>query len=783
MLCDIVRGLAGRVCLLKRRAPGASMVVTILMAALLAGSSATAGGVEPLIWSARTANAEQAKLAQTRFYLSLFNTGRLPLRTVMMQPEDKEIGDILRREGAWVGGVTAGMASLLCLINDKVCTMDRKDAPASALKDPTSHIGGYLIDASPVWKAHAGRDILIPEIKISQTSRPEPAREDYVDAVAIDRNLHLTSAATCLDKKGWVCVSDYASLREIVTGRLRDVSFQTPDATPDATGSEPLPAPAGGPTIAFVPHLNVVIAPSEQPLPVYADIEVSKHFSFDDPDFRRLAPIVSGEISGNMMVKAQSRPSDLWLDNKLRGEPRGRDQRSIFESFYNVTVHEQPPDMGGAAHAVTIAIIDQTPDTDHCDFEDLDFTWINIAGAQSSAGIDVTDDGAVAAAADGDDLSEAVCGEVPEPVLREHHGTHVLGILAARKNGTGGTGLLGDVQNIKYIIIPIDTAQIKLDPAYQTELATAIGEAVNQGTSIINMSISYELIKQRGGLAKADQIREVIDRWQGWVTFVAAAGDEGIDADTGPCLTMPACYHTMSNVISVVGLEVGEGGIRLLGDGADTNYGASRFQVGAPARDVISTIGRTGYGAMSGTSQATPQVTAAAALLKRHFNLRPAEIRDRLLYTSSLDLALASHVMGGAVDVTAALGMNQDRLTLIDGCVLLGRARRVEFTDTDDAADFMLFFEPDDAVKHLRLREIRRLFWDRSQDKYIVFYTLDGGVELIRRIGTYHDGRRNRTQLVFDVASASTVCEVDSQASVDIPLANVKDYVAGDPKT
>jgi hypothetical protein len=89
-----------------------------LVAALVVvpASSRAEEDVRNVLWTTRAETPAQAQMAQESLYLTLFNTGRLPVKTAPMDGA-KYVEDVLRREGAWVGGITAQVAALLCALN------------------------------------------------------------------------------------------------------------------------------------------------------------------------------------------------------------------------------------------------------------------------------------------------------------------------------------------------------------------------------------------------------------------------------------------------------------------------------------------------------------------------------------------------------------------------------------------------------------------------------------------------------------------------------------------
>ncbi|MFK2826376.1 S8 family peptidase [Bacillus sp. B190/17] len=177
--------------------------------------------------------------------------------------------------------------------------------------------------------------------------------------------------------------------------------------------------------------------------------------------------------------------------------------------------------------------------------------------------------------------------------VRDLHGTHVAGIIAAKaNNGIGGHGV-----NPNAKILPIDVFNGKVS-ANDFTIAEGILYAVSKGADVINLSL--------GGFASSplveDAVREAIDSG---AVVVAAAGNEATDM-----YAYPAAYP---GVISVGNID----GSCKLSD--SSNFGPS-VDVVAPGEDIYSTSYESGKGSsfttLTGTSMAAPMVSAAASLLK-----------------------------------------------------------------------------------------------------------------------------------------------------------------------
>ena len=182
---------------------------------------------------------------------------------------------------------------------------------------------------------------------------------------------------------------------------------------------------------------------------------------------------------------------------------------------------------------------------------------------------------------------------IASPLDNDDHGTHIAGIIAAIANNN--TGIAGIASNIN---IKIMSLKITGGPDGDGDLADAkkaIQYATMMGADICNLSWGTNIYS-----AELEEAMRESD-----MLFVAAAGNTGDNNDVIP--VYPASF-VLDNLISVTFIDA---------DGEMTpysNYGVNSVDIAAPGEDIYSTI-VGGYGAMSGSSMAAPQVSAIAALL------------------------------------------------------------------------------------------------------------------------------------------------------------------------
>ena len=218
------------------------------------------------------------------------------------------------------------------------------------------------------------------------------------------------------------------------------------------------------------------------------------------------------------------------------------------------------------------------------------------------------------------------------------HGTHVLGTIAARTNN--GVGVAGIAPGVS--IMPVKVCSDDGN-CWNSNVLAGVEYAIEHGASVINLSLGSGLNKA----AVADSQQTYDDAAEAGVVVVAAAGNTG-DAT----LEYPASFN---HVISVAAT-----------DDATTNPDAAAafstrnalVDIAAPGVSILSTIPGGGYGSWSGTSMATPHVTAVAALVRSVNPTFTATQVETALEQTAVDLGAAGRddVFGyGRLDAAAAL--------------------------------------------------------------------------------------------------------------------------------
>ncbi|HEX8290544.1 MAG TPA: S8 family serine peptidase [Pyrinomonadaceae bacterium] len=232
-----------------------------------------------------------------------------------------------------------------------------------------------------------------------------------------------------------------------------------------------------------------------------------------------------------------------------------------------------------------------------------------------------------------------------DPMDENGHGTHCAGIVGAEgDNNLGITGV-----NWRVEIMPLKFMGRGGFGSTKDAIA-AINYVISRKADGVNVRvISASWGSQSRSRALEDVIRKA---GEADILFVAAAGNDGADADRRP--HYPSGYK-LPNVLSVAALD------RRDELASFSNYGAKGVHVAAPGKEILSTWLGGGFEEHSGTSMATPFVAGVAGLvLSVEPNLSVKELRERLMNTADrLDSLKGKVVSGGRVNAARAVGAMQ----------------------------------------------------------------------------------------------------------------------------
>lgn len=206
---------------------------------------------------------------------------------------------------------------------------------------------------------------------------------------------------------------------------------------------------------------------------------------------------------------------------------------------------------------------------------------------------------------------------------KNSHGTHVAGIIAAKRGN--GLGIDGVADNVKIMAL----RAVPDGDEHDKDVANAIRYAVDNGAQVINMSFgkSYS--------SYLDYVYEAIEYAASkGVLLVHAAGNSGKDIDEAN--NFPNDYigkkKNMSNWIEVGASDSGSDENYV---GVFSNYGKKNVDVFAPGVAIYSLAPDNGYEDSQGTSMASPVTAGVAALLLSYFpDLKVEQVKDIIMKSS-----------------------------------------------------------------------------------------------------------------------------------------------------
>lgn len=228
------------------------------------------------------------------------------------------------------------------------------------------------------------------------------------------------------------------------------------------------------------------------------------------------------------------------------------------------------------------------------------------------------------------------------------HGTHVSGIIAAQTNN--GVGIEGAAPGVK--ILPIQTFNAD-GTGFTPDLASGINSAVGAGVQVINLS--------SGSAVDSSVVDAAIDNAHArGITVVAAGGNS--NQDPAPNTNAPNYPAATGNTIAVAATQNYGTVAAPVQLAAPYSTRGAYISVAAPGSDIISTYG-TGWVTLSGTSMATPYVSAAVALI-RSAALQTGRACDQAQVLSILQSTATDDIFIAGPDQLYGAGMINPALAL-----------------------------------------------------------------------------------------------------------------------
>ena len=175
-----------------------------------------------------------------------------------------------------------------------------------------------------------------------------------------------------------------------------------------------------------------------------------------------------------------------------------------------------------------------------------------------------------------------------------NHGTHVAGTIGAV--GNNSVGVVGINQQVKIIACKFLSSTGSGSTSDAVKCFNYFSALKSKGVNVVVTNNSWG----GGGYSQA-----LYDSMNNGILHAVAAGNSGVDIDSSP--SYPASYN-LNNIISVAATDWNDNYASF------SNYGITSVDIGAPGKNILSTIPGNKYAYYDGTSMATPHVTGVAAL-------------------------------------------------------------------------------------------------------------------------------------------------------------------------
>lgn len=264
-------------------------------------------------------------------------------------------------------------------------------------------------------------------------------------------------------------------------------------------------------------------------------------------------------------------------------------------------------DIIGSTPGIVIAVLDSGLNFTHPDLQGA--AWIN-PGEIAGDGIDNDSSGKI------DDINGwDFVNNDNNPTDDHGHGSNVTGIIAANRNNS--VGIAGMLSGVQILVCKILNSS---NSGTTSNLIAAVTYARQRGVTIMNLSLqNYPYSSTLNTEFTACESAGIL--------LSICAGNQGVNNDTTP--NYPSSYP-QSNIISVGNHDRTD--VRWSGSFNPSNYGLVRVDLFAPGREILSPVLGTGYSSYTGTSQATPYVTAVCAAIKyANPSWKATNIKDAVL--------------------------------------------------------------------------------------------------------------------------------------------------------
>lgn len=206
------------------------------------------------------------------------------------------------------------------------------------------------------------------------------------------------------------------------------------------------------------------------------------------------------------------------------------------------------------------------------------------------------------------------------------HGTHVAGIIAAKRDNN--LGMNGIADNVKIMVVRVVPDGDERDK----DVANGIRYAVDNGAKIINMSFGKGFSWDKNIVDSAVAYAEAKG-----VLLVHAAGNSGQNNDETSNYPNDTLWGGKRFAANWLEIGASQAKRKILPTDF-SNYGKNNVDVFSPGWQIYSTIPNNGYAYFDGTSMASPVAAGVAAFVwSRYPNLTAVQMKE-ILMSSSLKL-------------------------------------------------------------------------------------------------------------------------------------------------
>lgn len=217
----------------------------------------------------------------------------------------------------------------------------------------------------------------------------------------------------------------------------------------------------------------------------------------------------------------------------------------------------------------------------------------------------------------------------------ESHGTHVSGIILAKRDNSVG------MQGVAHNAVLMSVRAVPDGDERDKDVALAIRYAVDNGAKVINMSFGKSWSPYRNWVFDAIKYAEEKD-----VLLVHAAGNSKKDIDVKdnwPNDSMDKVVEIADNVLTVgaMGVTFNE-----KMPASFTNYGQKNVDVFAPGVQIYSTVPKNEYARYNGTSMASPEVAGVATLVRSYYPKLSASQVKHIIMNSGTEIDMEVLIPG-----------------------------------------------------------------------------------------------------------------------------------------